>query len=379
MANLLDGMGSFFKNDSEEKKDVKKEGSIASENEGGKEMNGNMESSNVSDSSVSAGTVDTADDPAPADSSAQEGSFSASGETDSADAENILAKEAAENRKESEAEKSLKEEMGGVREGAKAVENVNRTKIPENFKRTNLVVCAGRIIRVETDWMGRGCAVIDVPVTVAEARRGDGEENANAEARTVRTEPYYPAFSVPIGSDNEQFLRFGSNVKITGHIEAFDRYDRLNDRYIYSQTFIADKVEPVLSEMEDVFGVKGRWISTRYFRIYLGGEVYRLRDMSPSFGSLTLEVPGVGVNQMDSRIHVDYYKGFGSSLPPFRQIHARRMASENGRRRIAERGDFVYCSASLHVSRRHAEGGRVNTFENIRIDEISILGNEEDS
>lgn len=378
MANLLESMGTIFakENENEKRTDKNQEGKVppdlpknemadkAEDENADTDNNVNEEAadSDITNADKSTGTGTDEHSELSKDAENVSGSYADAGGPD-----DLLISEALADDKKSEAEKVLRKEMGGATGEVRSIPVDDPLKIPDHFRRTNLVVCMGRIIRIETDWMGRGSAMIDVPVTVTGPREDTGRR---------QEEPFYPSFSVPLGSDNEQFLRFGTNVKITGHIEAFDRFDRLNDRYIYSQTFIADKVEPVPSEMEDIFGVKGRWIPTRYFRIYLGGEVYRVRDSSPAWGSLTVEVPGVGINQMESRIRADYFKGFGSTLPPFNQIRARQTERSDGRRRITGRGSFVYCSASLHISKRKMDDGRENTFENIRIDEISICGED---
>lgn len=247
---------------------------------------------------------------------------------------------------------NLRRELGGVQEGPLVIPKEDPLRIPEGFKRTNLVSCVGRIIRVTEDWMGRGCIEVDVPVSGSAT--------------------WHPSFSVPYNSPMAEFMQFGRNVKITGHIEAFWRRIWQDDnRYEYTQTFVADKIEFVPSEMEEVFGITGKWVANKYLTLAFGGEVRTKIDRAPSWGSIAIEVPGIGENQMPSVVNIDYFKGFGSRLPAFDNLHARSSTGKT-HKKITRRGSFVYLTASMHISEKPSDSGTI-VHENIRANEIAIL------
>ena len=144
------------------------------------------------------------------------------------------------------------------------------------------------------------------------------------------------------------------HVRIAGFCRAYGFYNESLGKPSYNQYFVAQTIEKDTTELEEKFGMAGRYYNTPFFRMYTKGIVESIIDTgNERWKKLKVRTCSHGIDQRQSTITFSYYTG--GDLPECSY----------------KRGDIVCLSASVSTPQKDMNGQKVS-FENLTIEDIVL-------
>lgn len=147
-------------------------------------------------------------------------------------------------------------------------------------------------------------------------------------------------------------LRPGSYVHIIGHVYAFDYKSEATDSIQHVQRFVIDSISPAKTELEEVFGIPGRFIPNQYAHYYVLGVYEGIQLMkNTSFWSLKIRTSIAKYGQ-DNIVLVND-SCFNQHMSP----------------KVLNAGEIICCACSIITPEKKRISGKY--YENIVLEDIA--------
>ena len=187
---------------------------------------------------------------------------------------------------------------------------------------------------------------------------GQGEQSGNETGQQEPPVVRNTVLNVAYGNHDGE-LRRGSTVMIEGHIFANSYRNEIFDRWGYMQYIEADRIEPAMTEMEEVFGVRGFHYERNYVRVYLKGTIAKIIRPTTRHGWVSLSIRTSGRPR--------------GGIGVVRAQYSTRMARVHEIGARLKEGDRVCVVGMISTTEKHDRNGIPVHYENIIIDDLQLL------
>lgn len=173
---------------------------------------------------------------------------------------------------------------------------INETK--KETKITNKVTARGKLITSGRNAYGN----YEITLTIMNLSRKQKKENENDHNKNF----LYVRFA--LDSALPASIRIGSIVDVEGYVQAFNYIDPALQKRKYVQRFVATKITPVKTEMEEVFGVEGMFYTDQKIKVYLSGNYGGLTIDEARWQKLKIRTPQISKRDKPNDVQISDYK-----------------------------------------------------------------------
>lgn len=158
----------------------------------------------------------------------------------------------------------------------------------------------------------------------------------------------------------DRSLMGNHKVLVRGHIYVSPSYDEITRRQNNVPTFLVDDIQLRKTQMEEAFGVRGRFCGTDYFMGKFTGTVSRvIHTQNENWGEMIVMVDGYNGNAPSSVLFNYYLKGKLPSIDSFKE------------------GDRVAILSSVHTTTKTIREEE-RTFVNLGVEDIVKINESAD-